>query len=109
MLAAPNASKGYLANVRDAAHLMHERLQLRTDTSSSSEYVRASDRTLLALPGPQLLVGLRSGLLSGVVPLSNRATTSGASGPAGARFSLPAGHTTTTSRQASSWLSRLAA
>ena len=86
---------------------MHE-VQLRTETSSSSEYVRASDRTLPALPSPQLLVGLRSGLLSGVnTPPSRRGRSSGASGP-GPRFSLPAGETTI-SRQASNSLSRLAA
>ena len=93
------------------AHLTHDRLQLRTDTSSSSEYVRASERTLPALPKPQLLVGLRSGLVSGVdnSDPSGQGSSSGASDPGGARFSLPAPPegTTTTSRQASSLASKL--
>ena len=91
------------------SHLTHDRLQLRTDTSSSSEYVRASERTLPALPRPQLFVGLRSGLLSGVATPSGQGSSSGARDPTGARFSFPPEGSTTTSRQASSLASRLVA
>jgi len=94
---------------KSGAHLTHDRLQLRTDTSSSSEYVRASERTLPALPGPpQLFVGLRSGLLCGEASPSGQGSISGASDPGGARFSLPPeGDDTKTSRQASSLASKL--